>query len=97
MTKAGVECHDTRMYIVPSRLFFINFGRKRLVALIAQKFMTDVVNDAMHFHRLRASGGGSAPGGRTGAGGKRNTLTLEDLSAALAEYGINVRRPPYYT
>lgn len=78
MTKAGVVCDDHRL--------------KRLVALIGQKFITDIINDTMHFHRLRA-GGGTA--GR--ATGKRATLTLEDLAAALAEYGINVRRPPYHT
>lgn len=27
----------------------------------------------------------------------RTTLTMEDLSAALAEYGINARKADYYT
>lgn len=85
MIKAGVECDDIRL--------------KRLVALIGQKFITDIANDAMHYTRMRqgnVGGGGSAstPGG---ARGKRVLLTLEDLSAALADYGINIRRPAYYT
>jgi transcription initiation factor TFIID subunit 10 len=27
----------------------------------------------------------------------RTTLTMDDLSAALAEYGINARKAEYYT
>jgi hypothetical protein len=27
----------------------------------------------------------------------RTTLTMDDLSAALAEYGINARKPDFYT
>lgn len=96
MTRAGVECDDVRL--------------KRLIGLIGQKFITDVANDAMHHFRLRTgasagtgAGGSSRVGGAgassaaTAAANRKNTLTLEDLAAALAEYGINIKRPAYYT
>lgn len=83
MTKAGVECDDVRL--------------KRLVALAAQKYVTDIANDAMHYSRQRL-GNAPRPGGAgAGPGGKKLTLTMEDLSAALADHGINVKRPHYFT
>ncbi|KAK9494014.1 transcription initiation factor TFIID 23-30kDa subunit-domain-containing protein [Lipomyces doorenjongii] len=39
-------------------------------------------------------GGGSAGGGGSGSG--KVVLTMEDLSSALAEYGVNVHRPEFY-
>mgnify|MGYP001107445227 CR=1 FL=1 len=109
MTKAGVQCDDVRL--------------KRLVGLIAQKYVTDIANDAMHYSRQRQAGptssapstftgstaaamSGSAglangPGtGRpatSGLAGRKVTLTMEDLSAALADHGINIKRPNYFT
>ena len=88
MTKAGVVCDDVRI--------------KRLVALVAQKFVTDVANDAMHYHRLRqgsgttAAGGASAKDKRAGVAAKKTCLTMDDLTAALHDYGVNVKRPSYY-
>ena len=84
MTKAGVECDDLRL--------------KRLVALIGQKFITDIANDAMHHHRVRTGGGGGGiTGNKVPIGSGKNTLTVEDLAAALSQHGINIRRPNYYT
>lgn len=81
MVRAGVESDDPRL--------------KRLVALIGQKFVADIASDAMHYTRARmsASGQGAAPMG----GPRKLCLTLEDLTAALAEHGLNIRRPAYYT
>jgi transcription initiation factor TFIID subunit 10 len=88
-TKAGLQCDDARL--------------KKLVALVAQKFITDVAADALAHQRIRVSSVGKAGGsaGTPGGGGststpKKSVLTLEDLTAALQERGIEVRRPFYH-
>lgn len=76
-----------------------------MVALIGQKLITDIANDAMHYSRLRQSGTSSSSAGPTAtstmggksATAKKTTLSLEDLASALAEHGINIKRPAYYT
>ncbi len=82
MLRAGVESDDPRL--------------KRLVALIGQKFVADIASDAMHYTRARMNAGGHGAGAQTGAP-RKLCLTLEDLTAALAEHGLNIRRPAYYT
>lgn len=85
--RSGFDCQDVRL--------------KRLLALAAQKFVSDIAADAYQHARIRTN----AAGGRTranqppGAAARekaRTTLTMEDLSAALAEYGINSRKPEFY-
>ncbi|KAF5351549.1 hypothetical protein D9758_007171 [Tetrapyrgos nigripes] len=88
LQRVGFECEDVRL--------------KRLLSLAAQKFASDIAADAYQHARIRTN----AAGGRARAnqafitpGSKdrtRTTLTMEDLSAALAEYGINSRKPDYY-
>jgi len=85
----------------------------RLISLAAQKFVSDVVNDALYHNKIRTSGASGGPSGGTGtsAGGsgtgssaagkkvvkdKKLTLTMEDLTPALAEYGINAKKPHYF-
>jgi transcription initiation factor TFIID subunit 10 len=78
-------------------------GRKRLLALCTQKFISDLATDAYQFSKIRSSSTSSAQipqmGTRIGRPGKdkgRSVLTLEDLSAALGDGGVNIKRPEFY-
>jgi transcription initiation factor TFIID subunit 10 len=85
MSKCGVECDDVRL--------------KKLVALVAQKFISDVAMDAMAYSRMRqtSSASGMSEAARKAAALKnKQTLTMEDLAAALTEHGISIRKPPYH-
>ncbi|KAI8812619.1 transcription initiation factor TFIID 23-30kDa subunit-domain-containing protein [Cladochytrium replicatum] len=81
LSRSGIECDDVRL--------------KRLMALAAQKFIADVATDAMQHYKLRQQTSGTK-GGRGQVKDKRTVLTMEDLSAALGDHGINVRRPDYF-
>lgn len=65
----------------------------RLISLAAQKFVSDVVTDALQHAKMRGSGQSSKKGGKD----KRYTLTVEDLAPALSEYGIHIKKPHYFT
>ncbi|OZJ05716.1 hypothetical protein BZG36_01424 [Bifiguratus adelaidae] len=86
LSKTGFECDDVRI--------------KRLLALAAQKFVADIATDAYQFCKIRQQGskrGVSAASSSAGGSGSKTVLTMDDLSAALAEYGVNVRKPDYFT
>ncbi|OCF40581.1 hypothetical protein I317_05591 [Kwoniella heveanensis CBS 569] len=82
LQRAGFECSDPRL--------------KRLLSLSAQKFVSDLSRDAFHFAKLRTNGQ-AAGRGRPAAGVDRNrvVLTMDDLSLALGEHGVNVKKPDY--
>ncbi|EIW79262.1 transcription initiation factor IID TAF10 subunit [Coniophora puteana RWD-64-598 SS2] len=87
LQRVGFECEDVRL--------------KRLVSLAAQKFVSDIAADAYQHARIRTNAaGGRTRGPLTGPSSvkdkTRTTLTMEDLSAALGEYGINSRKPEFY-
>ncbi|KAJ3564099.1 hypothetical protein NP233_g8512 [Leucocoprinus birnbaumii] len=87
LQRVGFECEDVRL--------------KRLLALAAQKFVSDIAADAYQHARIRTNAAGgrarvNQPFSGAGHDKTRTTLTMEDLSAALAEYGINSRKPEYY-
>jgi transcription initiation factor TFIID subunit 10 len=98
LAKSGFETDDVRI--------------KRVIALAAQKFIADIAYDALQYCKLRqqstlsaqttsmasamGSGGGSSSGSGGSGSSKKLVLTMEDLAAALAEYGIQARRPDYY-
>ncbi|KAK4689381.1 transcription initiation factor TFIID subunit 10, partial [Tremellales sp. Uapishka_1] len=82
LQRSGFDCSDPRL--------------KRLLALSAQKFVSDLAADAFHFAKLRTNGT-AAGRGRPNAGDKSKVvLTMDDLSLALGEHGVNVKKPDYY-
>ncbi|ELU12612.1 hypothetical protein CAPTEDRAFT_90229, partial [Capitella teleta] len=79
LNRAGFEATDPRV--------------TRLAALAAQKFVSDIANDALQNCKMKASGQSVKKQPKD----KRLTLTMDDLAPALAEYGINVKKPQYFT
>jgi PREDICTED: similar to TAF10 RNA polymerase II, TATA box binding protein (TBP)-associated factor len=63
-----------------------------LISLAAQKFISDIVNDALQHCKMRGSSGMNKKNTKD----KRYTLTMEDLQPALSDYGINIKKPLYY-
>jgi transcription initiation factor TFIID subunit 10 len=64
----------------------------RLVSLATQKFISDIANDALQHCKMR--GAGQAASKKTKD--RKFTLTSEDLSQALSDHGITLKKPPYY-
>lgn len=63
------------------------------MSLAAQKFVSDVANDALQHCKTR----GVSQTSKTSKGkDRRYSLTMEDLTPALAEYGITVKKPHYF-
>ncbi|KXJ73700.1 transcription initiation factor TFIID subunit 10 [Aedes albopictus] len=88
LNTAGFEASDPRIV--------------RLISIAAQKFISDVANDALQHCKTRTS---NAPS--SGHGSSKNqqaklskdrkyTLTMEDLQPALNDYGITVRKAHYF-
>lgn len=87
LSKAGFHTTDQRV--------------KRLLALATQKFVTDIATDAYQFARIRSQAGGQPQQPQGGAGRRpgmtqKTVLTAEALSAVLADYGIDSKRPDFY-
>ena len=76
LQKAGFDSSDPRI--------------ARLISLAGQKFISDIVLDAMQQAKMKGLG-------QTKKGSKevKYTLTMDLLESVLHEYGINVRKPPY--
>lgn len=66
----------------------------RLISLASQKFISDIANDALQYCKMKGTASGSS---RNKTKDKKYTLTMEDLSPALSEYGVNVKKPYYFT
>jgi len=79
LNTAGFEAADGRLV--------------RLISLAAQKFISDITNDALQHCKMRGSQQSSS---KTKAKDKRYTLTMDDLTPVLSECGITVKKPHYY-
>ena len=64
----------------------------RLVSLAAQKFISEIANDALQHCKTRGANQNTKTKGKD----RRYTLTMEDLTPAVAEYGIVVKKPHYF-
>ncbi|XP_015784977.1 transcription initiation factor TFIID subunit 10b [Tetranychus urticae] len=75
LNTAGFETSDKRII--------------RLISLSAQKFISDIVNDALQHCKMRSAS-------KKNTKDKRYTLTMEDLIPAVSDYGINIKKPYYF-
>ncbi|KAL3500218.1 hypothetical protein ACH5RR_039311 [Cinchona calisaya] len=81
LAKSGFRCPDVRLI--------------RLIAVATQKFIADVATDALQQCKARQSGVVKDKREKQQKD-KRLILTMEDLSKALREYGVNVKHQEYF-
>lgn len=62
------------------------------VSLAAQKFISDLANDALQHCKMRGAGQQISKKSKD----RKYVLSLEDLSLALADQGVTLKKPPYY-
>jgi len=74
LNRTGFSCTDVKV--------------KRMIALAAQKFVSDIANDALQYCKIRQQNSSSKE--------KQMILTIEDLQQALGEYGISIGKPLYF-
>lgn len=85
---AGFEASDPRIV--------------RLISIAAQKFISDVANDALQHCKTRTNNAPNTHGSSSknmkapNSKDRKYALTMEDLSPALADYGITVRKAQYF-
>lgn len=105
LTKNGLQCDDVRIKRV------LALATQKFISDIATdayeysriRSSSTVYNSANPQARAKALAAGAAggPGSQTTASNAGNStkkvvLTMDDLSSALSEYGVNVSRPDFY-
>jgi len=78
--KAGIPLDDPKL--------------KKLVALVTEKLLTDVVSYAYQYHKIAQR---ALLKDKKIPKEKKLTLTFSDVENALEEVGVNVFRPSYYS
>ncbi|PKI37117.1 transcription initiation factor TFIID subunit 10 [Punica granatum] len=79
--KSGFQCPDVRLI--------------RLVAVATQKFVAEVASDALQHCKARQASVVKDKRDKQQKD-KRLILTMDDLSKALREYGVNVKHQEYF-
>ncbi|KAJ1758567.1 hypothetical protein LPJ77_002394 [Coemansia sp. RSA 2523] len=67
---------------------------KRLLALATQKFISDVATDAYQYSRIRQQ---ASKEKKYHNKDRKTVLNMDDLTAALGEYGVNIKKPEYFS
>ncbi|KAG4935154.1 hypothetical protein JHK82_049450 [Glycine max] len=97
LAKSGFQCPDVRLWLLRKiRNSGIElYGRTRLVAVATQKFVAEVAGDALQHCKARQA---TIPKDKRDKQqkDKRLVLTMEDLSKALREYGVNLKHQEYF-
>ncbi|XP_044463303.1 transcription initiation factor TFIID subunit 10-like [Mangifera indica] len=81
LAKSGFQCSDVRLI--------------RVVAVATQKFVSEVANDALQQCKARQAAFVMDKREKQQKD-KRLILTMEDLSKALQEHGVNVKQQEYF-
>ncbi|EDW71225.1 transcription initiation factor TFIID subunit 10 [Drosophila virilis] len=73
----------------------------RIISVSAQKFISDIANDALQHCKTRTtniqhSSGHSSSKDKKNPKDRKYTLAMEDLVPALADHGITMRKPQYF-
>ncbi|EDW04245.1 transcription initiation factor TFIID subunit 10 [Drosophila grimshawi] len=73
----------------------------RIISVSAQKFISDIANDALQHCKTRTtniqhSSGHSSNKDKKNPKDRKYTLAMEDLVPALADHGITMRKPQYF-
>lgn len=79
LEKCGIESADENV--------------KKMVSLMAHKFLTDVAIGAFQYHKIFTK---AAQKDKRFGREKKITLQLQDLEKALKDMGIDISRPSYY-
>ncbi|KPI99188.1 Transcription initiation factor TFIID subunit 10 [Papilio xuthus] len=69
----------------------------RLIALAAQKYLSDIANDALQHCKMRTNSQVTQSSkNQKGPKEKKYVMTMDDLVPALQEYGITAKKPHYF-
>ncbi|XP_023298137.2 transcription initiation factor TFIID subunit 10 [Lucilia cuprina] len=72
----------------------------RIISVTAQKFISDIANDALQHCKTRSNSQHSGSHGsnkdKKTNKDRKYTLAIEDLTPALADHGITMRKPQYF-